>query len=56
MIDAEVTLRSLLEKRVEDLEIELAKQDVIRFIRNPKDVDIWSKDYFRYEIKKLRVQ
>ena len=52
----EVTLRSLLEKRVEDLEIELAKQDVIRFIRNPKDVDIWSKDYFRYEIKKLRVQ
>jgi hypothetical protein len=26
--------RSLLEKRIEDLEIELVKQDVIRFIRN----------------------
>ena len=53
---SETELRELLEKRIQDVDIELAKKDVIRFIRNPKDVDVWSKDYFRYVAGKLRVQ
>lgn len=53
---SEAALRELLEKRIQDVDIELAKKDVIRFIRNPKDVDVWSKDYFRYVASKLRVQ
>jgi len=52
----EITLRELLEKRIQEVDLELAKKDVIRFIRNPKDVDVWTKDYFRYLIRKLRVQ
>ena len=50
----EVKLRYFLEQRIREIDIELAKQDVVRFIRNPHDVDIWSKEYFLYEITKLR--
>ncbi|EQB39156.1 hypothetical protein M947_08325 [Sulfurimonas hongkongensis] len=39
-------LVNLLQKRVDTLDIELAKQDVHRFIYDEKELEIWSKDFF----------
>lgn len=44
----------LLQKRVNTLDIELAKQDVRRFIYNEKELDIWSKDFFSAIIKMIK--
>lgn len=45
---------SLLQKRVDTLDIELAKQDVRRFIYDEKELDIWSKDFFSGLIKMIK--
>ncbi|MDD2904742.1 MAG: nucleotidyl transferase AbiEii/AbiGii toxin family protein [Sulfurimonas sp.] len=45
---------SLLQKRVDTLDITLAKQDVHRFIYDEKQLDIWSKDFFYAIIKMIK--
>ena len=45
----EITLALFKEKLVERLsttDINQVKEDVLPFVRNPKDLDIWSNDYF----------
>jgi len=49
-----VLIVSLLQKRVDTLDIELAKQDVRRFIYDEKELDIWSKDFFSAIIKMIK--
>lgn len=39
-------LLQLLRAKIQQLDIESARQDVVRFIKNPQQLDIWSKDYF----------
>lgn len=39
-------LLQLLREKIQQLDIESARQDVVRFIKNPQQLDIWSKDYF----------
>ena len=46
-------LKELLYKRVETLHVELAKDDVKRFIYDEKELSIWSKDFFRAIIEKI---
>lgn len=46
----------LLTKRIENLNIEIAKKDVERFIPHPKVLDIWSKQYFLDLIKMLKIK
>jgi predicted nucleotidyltransferase component of viral defense system len=36
----------LLKKRIENTKIEMVKADVSPFVRNMKDLDVWSTDYF----------
>ena len=36
----------LLKKRIESTKIEMVKADVSPFVRNMKDLDVWSTDYF----------
>jgi predicted nucleotidyltransferase component of viral defense system len=43
----------LLNSRIENLDVEAAKEDVIRFIPNAKELDIWSKDFFKILITKI---
>ena len=41
--------RRLTEKLIERLstaDIKQVKEDVLPFVRNPKELDIWSNDYF----------
>jgi predicted nucleotidyltransferase component of viral defense system len=49
-------LQILLSEKIESLNFEQAKEDIIRFIPDPKAVEIWSKAYFFELIKKLKVQ
>lgn len=44
----------MIERRIEQVDFDLAKADVIPFIRRPKDVDVWTRDYFHHVLKNLR--
>ena len=38
--------RSLLEDKINHLPIDLAKEDVVPFLRDRKKIDVWSKEFF----------
>jgi predicted nucleotidyltransferase component of viral defense system len=40
-------LAKLLTDRIQVIDPKLARDDVMRFIKNPKDLDIWSQSYFQ---------
>jgi hypothetical protein len=40
-------LKTLIQKRIETLDVENAKFDVTPFIKDTSTLDIWSRDYFR---------
>jgi len=44
----------LLINRIESLDITAAKEDVIRFIPNSKELEIWGKDFFKMLIKEIK--
>ena len=41
------TFLKLLHEKIDKLDLKLAKDDIQRFIYNPDEVKIWSKDYFK---------
>lgn len=48
-------LVELLENKISSTNIERAKEDVIRFIKDPKEIEIWSQEYFINLIDKLKI-
>ena len=46
----------LLTYKINSVNIEQVKEDVVRFIPDPKVLDIWSKDYFLDLIEKLKFE
>lgn len=38
--------KEMLKKRISETDITLVKNDVIPFIKNPSEIDIWTTDYF----------
>ncbi|GAO30723.1 hypothetical protein JCM15548_13029 [Geofilum rubicundum JCM 15548] len=40
------TFREFLKEKINTTNIKEVKQDVLRFVKIPKELDIWSKDYF----------
>lgn len=48
-------LLELLNSKIDSVNIENVKEDIIRFIQNPNDLEIWSKDYFKELINRLKV-
>ena len=44
----------LLESKIRQLNIENAKQDIIRFIPDPESLNIWSIDYFIQLTEKIK--
>jgi hypothetical protein len=48
-------LLELLHAKINSTKIENAKEDVIRFVQNPSELDIWSKDYFNMLVENLKV-
>lgn len=47
--------RELMNHRIEEVDIEKAKADVIRFIANPNQLDIWTKQYFIDLVKLMKI-
>lgn len=54
-----ITIESFKEKLIERLvsaDIKQVKADILPFIRNPKELDIWSNDYFVQLVKMVRIK
>ena len=49
-------LQLLLIERIRSLDMNRVKEDVIRFIPNPQELDIWSPNYFEQLIDYLKVE
>jgi len=43
---SELNIKQTILSRIEKLDLVAAKKDVIRFLRNPSDLDIWSHKFF----------
>lgn len=48
-------IHDLLNQKIESLNFNSVKEDVIRFIPDPKSLDIWSQEYFLELVKKLKI-
>ena len=46
----------LVQNKIQQLNVDLARQDVVRFIKEPELLDIWSHTYFHDLLMKLRFQ
>ena len=49
------TFTSLLKDRLASTDINLVKLDVLPFINNPKELDIWSNDYFLQLAERIKL-
>ncbi len=52
---SEKEFRELLLQKIDTVNMDYAKRDVIRFIKEPKQLDIWSAKYFHDLVSKLEV-
>ena len=55
----DITPTSFKEKLIERLstaDIKQVKEDVLPFVRNPKELDIWSNDYFVQLVEMVRIE
>ena len=46
-------LRELLLQRIAEVDFEQAKEDVVRFIKRPNALDIWSQSYFQALVERM---
>ncbi|WP_052812831.1 nucleotidyl transferase AbiEii/AbiGii toxin family protein [Desulfonatronum thioautotrophicum] len=44
----------LIASRIEAVDFAAAKADVAAFVRQPRDLDVWSREYFHHVLDKLR--
>ena len=44
---SEKKVLELLNKRIEELDIKMAKDDVSRFIYDQRELELWSKEFFK---------
>ena len=49
----ETHFKRILKSKIESLNIQNAKIDIVRFIKNPSQLDIWSTDFFLSLIDKI---
>ena len=53
---SEKEFRELLSQKIETVNMEFVKRDVIRFIKDPKQLDIWSPTYFHDLVTHLQLE
>ncbi len=44
----------LFDKKIDSLDIESAKKDIINFIKDSSQIDIWSKEFFREIVRRIK--
>lgn len=47
-------IKQLLRKRIGEIDLDAAKNDVRPFLRDPSQLDLWSVDFFHHWIGHLR--
>lgn len=52
----ELGIRELLKQKIESLDFDRVKQDVVRFIPDPAGLDIWTTGYFLELVENLKVK
>lgn len=45
-----------LNERIENTDIEIVKRDILPFIKNPAELDIWSNDYFLQLVGMMKIK
>ncbi len=43
----------LLKKKIDQVSFEMAKNDIVAFVKDPRKVDVWSKDFFLSLVPKI---
>jgi len=51
----EVAWRGLMDVRIASLDVEQARDEVIRFVRDPRSLELWSRDFFRAVARRIEV-
>ncbi|RFM28452.1 nucleotidyl transferase AbiEii/AbiGii toxin family protein [Deminuibacter soli] len=51
----EVQFRALLQKRIDNVDLNRAKEDISRFIKDQKVLEIWSPKYFHDLVEKMKI-
>jgi predicted nucleotidyltransferase component of viral defense system len=49
------SFRKLLNERIESVDIDQIRDDASRFIKNPKELEIWSREYFHTLSSKMKI-
>ena len=44
----------MIARRIESVDFEAAKEDVAAFVPDPRDLDVWSRDYFHHVLSNLQ--
>lgn len=52
----EIKVKELLIQRVEEIDLEAAKEDVRPFLRDFTQLDLWTTDFFRHWISLLKFE
>lgn len=53
---SEIEIRDLLSKKIDTVNMNYVKADVIRFIKDPTQLDIWSTTYFHDLVSHLKIE
>ena len=53
---SEIEIRNLLSKKIDTVNMNYVKADVIRFIKDPTQLDIWSTTYFHDLVSNLEIE
>ena len=48
-------LMELLHQAVDQLDVGRAQDDVVRFVRDPQTIDVWSRDFFREVVQRIEI-
>ena len=48
-------LMELLRQAVDQLDVGRARDDVVRFVRDPRTIDVWSRDFFREVVQRIEI-
>lgn len=51
----EASFRQILSDAIEGLKVEDARKDVFPFVRNPKELDLWSVDFFKAVAAQVKI-